>query len=122
MCHIITDPSDTVQRMAYKMLKESAAKYTEYLVLEAGVDSEAEIKLELPLELIELLQMSLPEEDVDTTGLLQVSIFHSRSRSHTLIIPQNAFGYLLAWMLTFDLFANAVSIPSSVQNALHVLT
>lgn len=85
MCHIITDPSDTVQRMAYKMLKESAVKYTEYLVLEAGVDSEAEVKLELPLELIELLQMSLSDEDAeDPVGRPQVGIAHLRKVCITL--------------------------------------
>ena len=68
MCHILTDPSDTVQRMAYKMLRESAAKYTEHLVLEAGVDSDAELKLELPMELVELLQMSLPESDLEVSS------------------------------------------------------
>ena len=47
MCHILTDPSDTVQRMAYKLLRETAVKYTEYLVLEAGVDSDVEASKEL---------------------------------------------------------------------------
>ncbi|KAJ3553232.1 hypothetical protein NM688_g3725 [Phlebia brevispora] len=90
MCHILTDPSDTVQRMAYKMLRESAAKYTEHLVLEAAVDSDAELKLELPLELISLLQMNLPEDDLEGDAA-----------------NQNIFGYLLIWMLAFDLFNNA---------------
>ncbi|KAF7796133.1 hypothetical protein EIP86_007306 [Pleurotus ostreatoroseus] len=90
MCHILTDPSDIVQKMAYKMLRESAAKYTEHLVLEAAVDSEAEVKLDLPRELVELLHMNLPEDDVEGS-----------------VANQNIFGYLLSWMLTFDLFTNA---------------
>ena len=74
MCHILTDPSDVVQRMAYKMLRESAAKYTEHLVLEAAVDSEAEVKLELPRELVELLHMNLPEDDVEGSVANQVCV------------------------------------------------
>lgn len=109
MCHILTDPSDVVQRMAYKMLRESAAKYTEHLVLEAAVDSEEEVKLELPLELIALLQMNLPEDDAEdgvisqVRNLLVIVCF-------PLIVLQVMFGYLMAWMLTFDLFTNAVSV------------
>lgn len=72
MCHVINDPSDNVQRMAYKMLCASATKYTEHLVLEAAVDSDAELKLELPLELVSLLQMSLPEEDTEGNGTIKV--------------------------------------------------
>ncbi|KAI0341369.1 hypothetical protein BDW22DRAFT_1358876 [Trametopsis cervina] len=89
MCHLVADASETVPQMAYKILREAAKKRTEYMVVEAGVDTEEAIQLELPLELVALLY-NVPDEDLD-----------ERSDNH------GTFGYLLAWMLTFDLFTNA---------------
>lgn len=54
------------------MLKESAAKYTEHLVLEAGVDSDAELKLDLPVELLSLLQTTIADSDFETAESAQV--------------------------------------------------
>ncbi|KZT00638.1 uncharacterized protein LAESUDRAFT_708574 [Laetiporus sulphureus 93-53] len=86
-CHIITDSSFDVQRMAYQLLHEAARKYTEHMVIEAAVDSDEQVKVELPSELIEILQRSL-NDDPDE-------------------LHQEYTGYLLAWMVAFDLFTNA---------------
>lgn len=41
--------------MAYLLLRDAAAKRTELIVIEAGVDSEGVFKPELPIELMDLL-------------------------------------------------------------------
>lgn len=63
MCHLLMDSSDNVPKMSYKILQVSAAKYTEHLVLEASVESESTVPLELPPELVQLLQSSLEEDE-----------------------------------------------------------
>jgi hypothetical protein len=100
MCHLIEDPSVSVQKMAYQLLKVAARRRTEHFVIEAGVDTEAVVQATLPLELLEILQRDINftydvETDEDLSGGDQ---------------SQNLFGYLLAWMLVFDLFQDAVSI------------
>ena len=91
MCHLVTDASESVPQMAYKMLREAASKRTEYLVLEASVETEDPVSLDLPEELLQLLQNSFLDEEID-------------ERAHN----NHIFGYLLTWMLVFDLFADAV--------------
>jgi E3 ubiquitin-protein ligase listerin len=59
MCHLLTDSSVEVQKMAYQLLHEAAKKRTEYLVIELGVDTEHAIEAQLPIELIDILQQSL---------------------------------------------------------------
>lgn len=59
------------------MLRDSAAKRTEYLVLEAGVDSEATVPLDLPLELVLLLQESLHEDTEDVMPQQVTPFYHS---------------------------------------------
>jgi len=59
MCHLLTDSSVEVQKMAYQLLHEAAKKRTEYLVIELGVDTEDTIEAQLPIELIDILQQSL---------------------------------------------------------------
>ncbi|KAH9941137.1 uncharacterized protein BXZ73DRAFT_75106 [Epithele typhae] len=88
MCHLVLDSSVDVQRMAYQLLQEAAKKYTEELVIEAAVDTEETIKVEIPSELLDILQRSPNHEDMNEYG-------------------QEWFGYLLAWMVTFDLFLDA---------------
>lgn len=75
MCHLITDTSPQVQTMAYHMLREAAAKRTEYVVVEAAMDSETALKPELPVELIELLQQSVVEEDLEVSSVSLVFFF-----------------------------------------------
>ena len=48
-----------MQRLAYGVLCVAAKKFTEHLVVEAGVDTESLIKPEIPGELISLLQTPL---------------------------------------------------------------
>ena len=91
MCHLVTDTSESVPQMAYKLLREAAHKRTEYLVVEASVDSDDTIPLDLPTELVQLLQNSFVDEDIDDS-----------------VHNHNVFGYLLTWMLAFDLFTDAV--------------
>ncbi|KAI0634826.1 hypothetical protein C8Q77DRAFT_1277694 [Trametes polyzona] len=88
MCHLVTDGSSNVQRMAYQLLHEAAKKYTENLVIEAAVDTEGTMKVELPVELLDILQRNLNQEDVDDYN-------------------EEWSGYLLAWMVTLDLFTDA---------------
>ena len=92
MCHLVTDASEAVPQMAYRLLREAAHKRTEHMVVEASIDSDEPVQLDLPAELVQLLQNSFLEEDTD-----------ERAHDHDL------FGYLLGWMLVFDLFTNAVS-------------
>ena len=68
MCHLVTDGSVNVQRMAYQLLHEAAKKYTEHLVIEAAVDVEGTMKIELPIELLDILQRNLNQEDFDEFG------------------------------------------------------
>ncbi|KAF5380135.1 hypothetical protein D9615_006188 [Tricholomella constricta] len=85
MAHLVMDPSVDVQKMAYQFLEIAAKKRTEYFVIEAGVNSEAAVTANLPQELLEILQHT---------------IFGDEANSES----QNVFGYLLGWMLLFDLF------------------
>ncbi|KAI8986673.1 hypothetical protein BD414DRAFT_460911 [Trametes punicea] len=88
MCHLVTDGSINVQRMVYQLLHEAAKKYTEHFVIEAAVDVEGTMKIELPAELLDILQRNLNQEDADE-------------------YEQEWLGYLLAWMATLDLFTDA---------------
>jgi hypothetical protein len=63
MCHLLMDTSVNVQKMGYRLLQEAAKKRTEYFVIEAGVDTEATVKADLPLELLEILQRNLNDDD-----------------------------------------------------------
>ena len=95
MVNLIEDPSPKVQKMSYKFLKVAAQKRTEYFIIEAGVDTEAVVQATLPTELLEILQSDRifgydADGEIDENAL-------------------NVFGYLLGWMLVFDLFQDAVS-------------
>ncbi|KAF8268005.1 hypothetical protein EI94DRAFT_1728947 [Lactarius quietus] len=89
MSHLLFDPSTTVQKMAYELLREAAHKRTEHLVIEAGVDTESIIRSLLPLELISLLQQTLDVVDIEEDS------------------SQRTFGALLGWMIALDLYTNA---------------
>lgn len=88
--------------MGYNLLHKAARKRTEHFVIESAVDTEDSITAELPTELLVILQSSLilAEElhdlesdfvEIDSSELHKIS------------------GYLLAWMIMFDLFIEAVS-------------
>ncbi|TFY57346.1 hypothetical protein EVG20_g8587, partial [Dentipellis fragilis] len=87
MSHLLSDPSIDVQKMAYDLLREAANKRTEHVVIESAVEAESTVRPELPPELVALLQQSLDWLDEHDESVV--------------------FGYLLSWMVTFDLFANA---------------
>ncbi|KAF7968525.1 hypothetical protein HWV62_30179 [Athelia sp. TMB] len=96
--------SSEVQKMAYGLLQEAAKKRTEYLVIEAGVDTEDLVQAELPVELTTLLQRSLNHED-DLANSDSVQL-----------------GYLLTWMVAFDLFTDSsMKVRSDYVNQLRNL-
>ncbi|KIK10735.1 hypothetical protein PISMIDRAFT_690768 [Pisolithus microcarpus 441] len=81
--------------MGYHLLQSAASKFTEHLVVEAGVNTEGTFKCELPEELLAVLRQGLGigegfDEDMPDSRNLEVS------------------GCLLAWMVVFDLFIGAV--------------
>ena len=76
--------------MAYNMLQQAAFKRTEHLVIEAGVDTEGALVIELPKELLLILQNLIGVDDSEGEGV-------------------DPLAYLLAWLVTFDLFVDAVS-------------
>lgn len=65
MCHLLADSSVEVQKMIYPFLHEAAKKRTEYLVIEAGVDTDDAVEAQLPTELISILQQSSTLEGDD---------------------------------------------------------
>lgn len=85
MCHILEDTSPTVQRMTYQLLQEAAKKYTEHMVIEAAVDSEPTVKIEMPAELLILLQRRInQEEDLEQNGQVGTPHIISYSRLFTI--------------------------------------
>ena len=97
MCHLIEDSSPTVQKMAYQLLKAAAKKRTEHFVIEAGVDTEAVVHATIPNELLDIILREMH------FGYNLDAADNSQDQD------QNMFGYLLGWMLVFDLFQDAVS-------------
>ena len=64
MAHLILDPSIDVAKMSYSLLFRAAQRWTEHLVVEAGVDTSSETaKFEMPSELIQVLEFALQPED-----------------------------------------------------------
>lgn len=63
MCHLLLDPSAAVQKMAYSLLQQAAKRRTEYLVVEAGVDTSGETTFQLPTELLDVLSRALEGHD-----------------------------------------------------------
>lgn len=86
--------------MGCHLLHNAARKRTEHYTIEVGVDTEDLVKPELPPELLTILQQSLGSEEV--LDLDEQSIPRNKEVS----------GYLLAWIITFDLFIDAVRICS----------
>ncbi|KAF7323573.1 Delta-9 fatty acid desaturase protein [Mycena kentingensis (nom. inval.)] len=106
MAHLLADPSADVQKMAYQLLTVAARKRTEHLVIEAGVDAEGLIKADLPAELLDILQMALNFDHGDVLELEELGVF----------------GYLLGWMVVFDLFIDAsLKVRSSYIDQLRSL-
>ncbi|KAJ6470235.1 hypothetical protein C8R47DRAFT_760272 [Mycena vitilis] len=91
MCHLLADPSADVQKMTYQLLAVAARKRTEHFVIEAGVDVDAVVKADLPIELLDILQTTLNFGQGDLLDLDESIVF----------------GYLLGWMVVLDLFVDA---------------
>lgn len=114
MCHLLTDPSYEVQRMGYSLLHRAARKRTEHFVIESAVDTEDNFSAELPAELLAILQSNFTsaeafddyesDDEIDLSELYKVS------------------GYLLAWMIMFDLFIDAsIKVRSQYFNQMRSL-
>ena len=83
MCHLVTDSSVIVQKMAYHMLHEAAAKRTEHIVVEAAMDSEVNSSPELPIELVLLLQQGMLQEDeTEVNPVRKCGNHRSKSNPH----------------------------------------
>jgi hypothetical protein len=122
MCHLLTDPSTDVQMTAYHLLQGAAKKRTEYLVIEAGVDAEATVKDGLPKELLDILQQSLAFNQIDEFEQdEQVRVLRDTHNCFSSS-PKSVFGYVLGWMVIFDLFLDAVCLElfTFVKNLLNV--
>ncbi|KAH7909880.1 hypothetical protein BJ138DRAFT_1154228 [Hygrophoropsis aurantiaca] len=112
MCHLLSDSSDAVLRMSYQLLSEAARKRTEYYIIESAVDAEDTIQAELPSELVIILQQSLILGDEND----------ERSNDSSDARYSDIYGYLLAWMVTFDLFIDAsMKVRSSYFNHMRSL-
>ena len=77
MCHLLTDPSASVQGMAYQLLQQAAKKRAEYVAIEAAVNPDASadddgegsgFKAQLPPELLEILQWKLERDSIGDDG------------------------------------------------------
>lgn len=92
MCHLLQDSSVDNQKLAYFLLRQAASKRTEHLVLEAAVETQDTdtTTILLPLELLDMMQMNVSLEG-------------------TNIETGETLSFLLAWMLCFDSFVDAVS-------------
>jgi hypothetical protein len=79
MCHLVTDHSIEVQKLSYGILHIAARKRTEYLVVEAGVETESISESStLPPELLDIVQRhvnlsNLEDEDEQQVGTLLMS-------------------------------------------------
>lgn len=73
MCHLVTDHSIEVQKLSYGILRSGAQKRTEYLVVEAGVDSESTAQPStLPTELFDIVQRQINLSNLEDEDEQQV--------------------------------------------------
>ncbi|GAA5947534.1 hypothetical protein JCM3765_001719 [Sporobolomyces pararoseus] len=87
LLRLLQDPSLAVQISSYDLLRRVVHKHVEDLVVEVELDSEEEIKIQLPSSLVKILETRLDGEDLDE--------------------PAKASTYLLAWLTTFAFFGPA---------------
>ncbi|KAG8925869.1 listerin E3 ubiquitin protein ligase 1 [Tulasnella sp. 418] len=89
LCRLLKDPSLEIQKASYHLLMQVVSKRTERIVVEAAVASEEnDSRVELPKELLDLLQKDLYSGDEDVSD-------------------EELATYLFAWMVTFDMFKDA---------------
>ena len=88
--------------MAYHLLNVAAKKRTEHLVIEAGVDVESTTKINLPDELIAILQIDLCTSDEE--GLLQEQVLYPDIRQPAYLLNSDrvflAVSLVGCWSLT----------------------
>jgi hypothetical protein len=111
MCHLLIDPSYEVQRMGYNLLHKAARKRTEHFVIESAVDTEDNVSAELPAELLAILQ----------SNFTSIEEFHDSESDNIEVDLSELYkvsGYLLAWMIMFDLFIDAVSTDLGLKTLL----
>ena len=66
--------------MAYRFLQEAAKTRTESVVVEAAVDTTGNVKVELPLELVDLLLRNVYDgEEGETEGQVGILTFKRKS-------------------------------------------
>jgi hypothetical protein len=114
MCHLLTDPSYEVQRMGYSLLHRAVRKRTEHFVIESAVDTEDNFSAEIPAELLAILQSNFTSaeafDDYESDDKIDLSELYKVS------------GYLLAWMIMFDLFIDAsIKVRSQYFNQMRSL-
>lgn len=115
MCHLLTDPSYEVQRMGYSLLHKAARKRTEHFVIECAVDTDDGVSAELPAELLAILQSNFTSTE---------EFYDSESDDIEIDLPElcKVSGYLLAWMIMFDLFIDAsIKVRSQYFNQMRSL-
>ncbi|KAG6818998.1 hypothetical protein H0H93_016518, partial [Arthromyces matolae] len=89
MCHLVMDSSVDVQQRAYHFLALAAKKRTEHLVIEAGVDSEGTVNIDLPENLLKMLQRDIVGEDLSELPSLKVrSSYIDQLRNADLIVAR----------------------------------
>lgn len=98
MIHLLDDVSSVEnQKMAYNVLHLAALRRTEYLVLEAEAgaaggaeEEEQQVTIELPKELVVMIHNVVKLEGENGEN------------------GRDPLAYLLAWMVVFDMFTDAV--------------
>ncbi|KAG6916946.1 hypothetical protein DXG01_004633 [Tephrocybe rancida] len=85
MCHLVMDPSIEVQIMAYRFLALAAKKRTEFLVIEAGVDSDGTVDMLLSEDLLNILQRNTGIED-ESSSLKVRSSYIEQLRNLDVIV------------------------------------
>jgi E3 ubiquitin-protein ligase listerin len=96
MSHLLLDTSADVQKMTYHLLSAAAKKRTEHLVIEAGVDVESTMKINLPNELIAILQIDLSINDAE--GLWQEQVQYGDFCDPAYLIRRTERFWLSPWL------------------------
>ncbi len=88
MCHLLLDPSVSVQKMAYSLLQQAAGPRTEFVVVEAGVDSGTDSKPELPEELLQVIRTASEKIELNENEQESVSCSYLDLYPTPLILPR----------------------------------
>lgn len=102
LSHLLVDPSLEVQITAHELLHHASKPYTENVVLEAELSTDTNVKPALPNELMRIIEENEVESD-------KVWIPTGKYWNSVDLLIQSVLSHLLAWMIVFDLFTDAVS-------------